>query len=524
MATTSTTLLYDTETFKSSICKILYSAQSLDKFSFFIRVFLRLAQDCESNFREPLAGFALPGATSSLTTRQYSSRPSTPRPNHCVSRRACLRHNNDPSEGADSFPPPNVPVSIIVGFLLYNTGMPDYIYTAKNETGAETTGRVSANSKREALDVIHRLKLFPIKVEDSKKGEISVQLFQRRVSDMQIAAALLQLADLLDNGVPVLQAFQVLEKQTPNPRLRSVVKNIHDRIAEGEAIDNAFAAHSNVFNELTVSIVRAGAEGAFLEDALRRVGGFLEQQAELKGKVIAALIYPIVLICIGIMAVLVLILFFVPMFKSIFDDMLTEDQLPLVTLLLFQAREILLTYGLYIASVAVFLFLWIQAQLATSWGTRLWDRFKLRLPLIGNIMLEKAVARFCRILGTLLENGVPILRSLEISGQSTGNSILADAIRRSAENVSSGEPLAKPLAEAGIVPPQVMAMISVAEESNTLETVLVNAADSIERHSARQLDMLVRILEPAILLLIGIAIFCIIIALLLPMFSIWENL
>ena len=402
--------------------------------------------------------------------------------------------------------------------------MPDYIYTAKNEAGVETTGRVSANSKREALDVIHRLRLFPIKVEDSKKGEISVQLFQRRVADTQIAAALLQLADLLDNGVPVLQAFQVLEKQTPNPRLRSVIKNIHDRIAEGESIDNAFAAHSNIFNELTVSILRAGAEGAFLEDALRRVGGFLEQQAELKGKVIAALIYPIVLISIGTMAILVLILFFVPMFKSIFDDMLTEDQLPLITQLLFHARTTILSYGLYIAGIVVFLFLWIQAQLATPWGIRLWDRFKLRLPVIGNILLQEAVARFCRIFGTLLENGVPILRSLEISGQSTGNSILADAVRRSAENVSSGEPLAKPLAEAGIVPPQVMAMISVAEESNTLESVLVNTANSMERHSTRQLDMLVRILEPAILLMMGVAIFIIILALLMPLFRLWDNL
>jgi len=402
--------------------------------------------------------------------------------------------------------------------------MPDYIYTAKNEAGAETTGRVSANSKREALDMVHRLKLFPVRIEDSRKGEISLQLFQRRVSETHIAAALLQLADLLENGVPVLQAFQVLDKQTPNPRLRSVLKNIHDRIAEGESIDNAFAAHSNVFNELTISVLRAGAEGAFLEDALRRVGGFLEQQAELKGKVIGALIYPMALLGVGAVVVLGMLLFAVPMFKDIFDDMLEDDQLPLITQLLFQAREILLSYGLYVVGIAVFLLIWIQGQLSTAWGTRIWDRLKLRLPLIGNIILEEAVARFCRIFGTLLENGVPILRSLEISGQSTGNSILADAVRRSAENVSSGEPLAKPLAEAGIIPPQVMAMISVAEESNTLETVLINTADTIERHSARQLDMLVRVLEPAILLLIGVAIFFMIIALLLPMFNLWENI
>ena len=402
--------------------------------------------------------------------------------------------------------------------------MPDYIYTAKNEAGTETTGRVSANSKREALDVIHRLKLFPVRIEDSKKGEISIRIFQRRVSDTQIAAALLQLADLLDNGVPVLHAFQVLEKQTPNPRLRSVLKNIHDRISDGEAIDNAFATHSGIFNDLTVSILRAGAEGAFLEDALRRVGGFLEKQAELKGKVIGALIYPFVLVAIGTVIILGLLLFAVPVFKGIFDQVLPENQAhPFATDLLFRARTILVHYGLYIVGATIFLFLWIQGQLATAWGTRLWDRFKLRIPIIGSILLEESVARFCRILGTLLENGVPILRSLEISSQSTGNSILADAIRRSAESVSSGEPLAKPLAEAGIIPPQVMAMISVAAEANTLETVLVSTADSIERRSARRLDMLVRILEPAILLLMGMAVFALVLALLLPIFSLWDS-
>ena len=404
--------------------------------------------------------------------------------------------------------------------------MPNYVYTAKNETGAETTGRIAANSKREALDAIHRLKLFPIKVEDSKKGEITIQLFQRRVKDTQIAAALLQLADLLDNGVPVLHAFQTLEKQTPNPRLKSVIRNIHDRIADGESVNNAFAAHSDVFNELTVSILRAGAEGAFLEDALRRVGGFLEQQAELKGKVLGALIYPIIILIVGFAVLLFLLIFAVPQFEEMFDDLIISQgkSLPLTTQSILFVRDIVLHYGLYVAGAGVFLYVVIQGQLSTPWGLRLWDRAKLRLPLIGNILLDGAVARFCRVLGTLLANGVPILKSLEISGQSAGNTILSDAIRRSAENVSSGEPLAKPLAEAGIIPLQVMAMIGVAEESNTLETVLINTADSIERHSARQLDMLVRILEPVMLLIMGAAVFYIIAAMLLPIFGMLGDL
>ena len=399
--------------------------------------------------------------------------------------------------------------------------MPDYVYTARNEIGAETTGRVTANTQREALDAIHRLKLFPIRVEDSKKGEISIQLFERRVSDVQVATALIQLADLLENGVPVLHAFQVLEKQTPNPRLKTVIKNVHDRVAEGESIDNAFAAHSAVFNELTVNIVRAGAEGAFLEDALRRIGGFIERQAELREKVMGAMLYPIILLMVAVAALIVIFIFFVPMFEEMYEEM---ENLPIATEILFGIRDFILHYGLYAAGVAVVLFIWIRIQLSTSWGIRIWDRFKLRLPVVGNIMLEGAVARFCRVFGTLLTNGVPILKSLEISSQSTGNSILADAVRRSAENVSSGEPLARPLAEAGIVPTQVMAMISVAEESNTLESVLVSAADTIERRTARQLDMLVRILEPAMLLIMGLMVFYIILALLLPMFQMLENL
>ena len=403
--------------------------------------------------------------------------------------------------------------------------MPDYVYTAKNETGAEATGRLAANSKREALEALHRLKLFPVSVEDSRKGEISLQLFQRRVSDSHISATLLQLADLLENGVPVLQAFQTLEKQTPNPRLKAVIRNIHDRVADGEAMDNAFAAHANVFDDLTISILRAGTEGAFLEDALRRIGGFLEQQAELRGKVIGALVYPLAILALGVLIATAALIFAVPIFQDLFDSFgMERASLPMITQSLYGMRDLMMFYGLYLLGVAVFLFIWIRGQLATVWGKRIWDRCKLRIPLLGNIMLNEAVARFCRVLGTLLENGVPILKSLEISGQSTGNMILSDAVRRSAESVSSGETLAKPLSEAGIIPPQVMAMITIAEESNTLENVLVNAASTIERRSARQLDMIVRILEPAMLLVMGAVVFYIIAALFLPIFQMYSSI
>ncbi len=398
--------------------------------------------------------------------------------------------------------------------------MPDYYYTARTTAGGEVTGQLTANSKREALDALHRLQLFPIRMEDAQRWQVNISFFKTKVSDASVAETLSQLADLLENGVPVLEAFRVLVNQTVNTTMRAVLEDIRDRIADGEAIDNAFSMHRDVFNDLTISIIRAGAEGAFLEDALRRTSKFLEQQAELKGKIIGAMIYPTILFVVGVSVVIVLLLFFVPMFMPFFEQMEAEgDPLPLTTQSLLWMRKILLAYGIYVAGGLAFAAVWIQGQLSTPWGVRVWDRLKLQMPLIGKILLSGAVSRFCRVLGTLLENGVPILRSLEISSHSTGNTLLAEAVKRSAENVSSGEPLSKPLAEAGIIPPQVMAMISVAEESNTLENVLVNIAETIERTTARKLDMLVRLIEPLMLLAMAGAVFYIIVSLLLPIFS-----
>jgi len=402
--------------------------------------------------------------------------------------------------------------------------MPDFVYTARTAAGTDVTGKLSANSKREALDALGRLALFPIRVEDAKRGEISLKFLRGRVSDALIAATLSQLADLLENGVPVLESFQVLIKQTAQATLREVLTDIHDRVADGEAIDVAFAAHDGIFDDLTISVIRAGAEGAFLEDSLRRTAKFLEQQHEMRGKIVGAMIYPSVLLVVGVAVVVVLLVFFVPKFTPFFDQMEAQGiplATPTVSLLLM--RDFVIHYGLYTLGALMFVAFWAQGQLATKWGKRLLDRLKLRLPLIGPILLSSAVARFCRVLGTLLENGVPILRALEISGQSTGNVLLADAVRRSAENVSSGEPLSKPLAEAGIVPPQVMAMIAVAEESNTLENVLVNIADTIEKNTARKLDMIIRLIEPVMLLVMAGAVFYIIVSLLMPIFQMGQT-
>ena len=373
--------------------------------------------------------------------------------------------------------------------------------------------------------MLARQSLFPLTVEDAKKGHIEIKLFRSGIPDMLIAQTLTQLADLLENGVPVLTAFQVLVKQTTHPTLKEVVTDLHDRVADGEAIDSAFAAHPKVFNDLTISIIRAGTEGAFLEDALKRTARFLEVQGELRAKIIAAMVYPIILLIVGISMVLVLIIFFVPQFQVMFDTI--EEQggtLPPMTICLLEFRKFLMQYYHYTLIGGAIVFFGVRIQMSTTWGKRFMDRWKLKLPMAGQIFLESAVSRFCRVFGTLLENGVPILRALEISSTSTGNVILADAINKSADNVSSGESLSKPLAETGIFPPQVMAMVTIAEESNTLESVLLNAADTIERGTTRRLDTFIRMLEPLLLLGMGVVVLVIILALLVPIFQMTSQL
>ena len=373
--------------------------------------------------------------------------------------------------------------------------------------------------------MLARQSLFPLTIEDAKKGQIEIKLFKARIPDMLIAQTLTQLADLLENGVPVLTALQVLVKQATHPTLKEVVTDLHDRIADGESIDSAFAAHPKVFNDLTISIIRAGAEGAFLEDALRRTARFLEVQGELQSKIIGAMIYPIILMTIGISVTLFVLIIIMPYFKPMFDQITEQgDTLPFMTICLLKFRELLVQYYHYTLVGGAVAFFWLRIQMSTTWGRRLKDRWKLKLPIVGQIFLESAVSRFCRVFGTLLENGVPILRALEISSSSTGNVILADAISKSADNVSSGESLSKPLAETGIFPPQVMAMITIAEESNTLESVLLNAADTIERGTNRRLDTLIRMLEPLMLLAMGVVVLVIILSLLIPIFKIASQL
>jgi len=397
--------------------------------------------------------------------------------------------------------------------------MPEFVYTARTLAGEDVAGTITAASKRESLGMLAEQSLFPLQVENADKPASKWQA-KKRITASVLAGTLTQMADLLQNGVPLMRALEILADQATHPTLADVLADVRDQVAEGASLEEAFAAYPDVFNELAISMVRAGAEGAFLEDALKRTADFLELQEELKSRFLGAMYYPAFLAAVGSIVTIVLIVVFVPKFAELFTMLeRTGRGLPLITVVLLGLSDVLGRYGLLIAVAAAGLIYWLRRLAATPRGRMIVDRIKLKIPVAGAIFLGYAVSRFCRILGTLLRNGVPILKALEISSASAGNRVLAQAILQSAENISAGETLSRPLAECGVIPRPVMAMITVAEESNTLDEVLINIADGIDRKLGRQLDLMVRMIEPLMLLLMGVVIMFVLIGLLLPIFE-----
>jgi type II secretory pathway component PulF len=391
--------------------------------------------------------------------------------------------------------------------------MPDFTYTARDAQGQRVTGSISAASQHEVVSVLAGQSLFPIEVTSEK---VKTHFSRSRVKGQTMAVTYAQMASLLRSGVPLLRSLEVLQKQTSNDTLTRVLGDVRDRVEQGESLGDAMGRYPRVFGEMAVNMIRAGTEGGFLEEALERVAQFTEQQEDLKSRTVGALAYPTFLAVVGTTIVAMLIIFFVPQFDELFQSLRERDQLPALTEWLLWFSKTLQSWGLVLIPIVVVLALIIRAKLATDDGRRLRDALKLRLPLLGIIFQNLAVARFCRVLGTLLRNGVPILKSLDVSREAAGNRMLSEAIEEASENISSGESLAAPLSASGYFPMTVVEMISVAEESNTLDTVLVEIADGLEKRTTRRLDLAVRLLEPMLLLVLAGAVLCVVIALLLP--------
>jgi len=400
--------------------------------------------------------------------------------------------------------------------------MPEFAYTARSVQGQDSSGVISAGSRREAIALLAEKSLFPLQVEaQAAPGERKLRLpWQRRVKSEVLADTFTQLSDLLSNGVPLLESLDILGQQCIDERLGEVLLDVRKQVADGTGLDTSLASHPHVFSPLSVSMVRAGLEGAFLEEALERIASFLRKQETLRMKIIGSMTYPAILAVVGVGVTVFLVMFVVPMFQDFFDRLERSGTgLPLVTVVLVGSSQFLVRYGLFVAAAVVGVVVLVRKWMVTATGRALCDRWKLKIPIAGRIFHDAAVARLCRVLGTLLRNGVPLLTALRISSESTGNQLLQKAVLESVETVSSGDSLSRPLAASGLIPPQIMAMIRIAEEANTLDEVLVRIADRIDERIERQLDIMVRMVEPMMLLVIGSMVLFIIVGILLPVFD-----
>lgn len=391
--------------------------------------------------------------------------------------------------------------------------MPDFTYTARSSVGAAVQGTLTAASRQEALRWLAGQALMPVRIEASESSAVAPS---RKVSRKHLAASFSQLADLMESGVSLLRSIEIVAKGTSHAGLAQVLKEVRDRVADGLSFADALGAHRDIVPEVAISIVHAGEEGGFLDESLRQIAGFFDRQDELESRVRGALAYPAFLMGTGALVGLGMLIFFVPKFAPLFQRLARRGELPALTQLTLGVSEGLREHwglaGGNVAVLVIMLWRWLQQPAARE----SLDKWRLRIPVVGPILREFAVARFCRILGTLLKNGVPILRALRIARDAPGNREMSRAIDTAADQLSSGRSLAQPLSKAGVFPSEVLEMIAVSEHANRLDHVLVDVSGKLEQRAQRRLDLCVRMLEPILLVVLAGLILILVIALLLP--------
>lgn len=395
--------------------------------------------------------------------------------------------------------------------------MATFSYTAKTAQGQTVKGALSADSEAAALRMLDERALFPVSLAEGGAAVGRGLLGRpRRVPLRHLAIFYAQLADLLQAGVPLLRGLDVLSRQKGRPVLMEVIKELREDVAGGEPLAGAMSKHPHIFKELHVAMVAAGERGGFLEDVLARIGTFVERQDELRNKLLGSMIYPCLLLLGGTGVVSFMMGFVVPKIRPLLEK---AGTLPALTAGLFGFCDVLRSHWLLVVMLIGTAVLGGSVYLRTARGRQWWDRLVLRLPLIGPVLTMVSVCRFCRILGTMLRNGVPILQSLRVSRDSAGNTVLAAAIDDATDSVREGETLAGPLGASGLFPPDVLDMVAVSEESNTLEKVLVQIADTNEARLARKIDLGVRLVEPILLVFIAAIVLLIALALLVPILT-----
>ena len=424
--------------------------------------------------------------------------------------------------------------------------MPRYTYVALDARGQESTGLVEARSSNEAIGQLRQDGYFPTSVYEEGKGgpdgkvsragakaarvarprtKISIVLFQRKKVKPKIMMIFTrQLATLIDSGLPLLRGLNVLAKQERDTVLRNTINKLADGVQGGSTFSESLAQHPLIFNHLYVNMVKAGEVGGVLELVLGRLAEFQEKAQKIKNKVVAAMVYPIIVMTMAIAILAFLLVFIVPKFEVIFHEMLGDKPLPAITLFVigvsnFVKNHGLVLLGLLIAAVAAY-----KLIARTRAGRSIIDRFKLRVPLFGDLIRKTAISRFSRTLGTLVTSGVPILQALNITRETAGNMVIAGAISQVHDSVKEGESIVQPLEASGAFPPMAISMIDVGEETGQLPEMLLKIADVYDDETDNSVAALTSMLEPIMIVFLALVVGTIVIALFMPLISIISGL
>ena len=403
-----------------------------------------------------------------------------------------------------------------------------FTYKALGKDGRESAGSLTADSRAAAIASIMDRGLHPVSVEEkSSNGKAAAATGEKsearegRVSQKSVEAFTRELANLLSGGVPLARALQLLRREASNPAAKFVWGKIHDDVVDGKPLAEALQRWPKAFSTVYVAMVRAGEAGGFLDLVLGQIAEFRTRETDLRGKVKAALLYPVVLAGLTVVVLIFLLTYFIPKFSRIFEEF--GSNLPALTRAVIFASDVVKNYGIFLAIGAVVGVVAVRRAMDSEAGKRAFERAVLGVPVLGNVIAHFALVRFTRMLGTLLGAGVPLVASLKVAKEAIGNQTLADTVSHAIEEVQRGTAMSKALATGGrLFPPSVIEMVAVAEETGRLDKELVRLAGAYEADLDRQLRMLVALAEPALLFMMAAVIGTVVVGMLLPVFNLQD--
>jgi len=392
-----------------------------------------------------------------------------------------------------------------------------FYYTVKDREGRIIKGNIEAPSKEKALEYLHSQGNIVLSLQEKRTKVYSLK---EKVKIDELVVFSRQLTTLIESGIPIVGALEVLTEQTNDPSFKRVLISVVRDLKEGVSLAASFSKHPRVFSELYVSMVEAAETSGNLPQILDRLSIYLEKMNALRKKVISSLTYPAVVVTMAIAITSFLIFKVVPTFKEIFATL--GGKLPLPTQILINLADFLKKYLFVILGIMGVSFFVLKKYINTGRGKRRYHRFLLNLPIIGDIIRKVAIAKFSRTFSTLVRSGVPITNSLEIVGKTSGNKIIEEAVVKAKKLVQEGVPISKPLEESKVFPPMVIKMISVGEKSGKLEEMLSKIAQFYEEQTDSAISSLSSLIEPLVIAFLGIVIGTIVIALFLPIIKVTQ--